>query len=169
MKKDTYPLQQVEQIKQKRLEEAERVLKEKKEQLETEEQNLKRAEEKRDEVKKHKAEKLEALRQEMDRSTTSEKVLKMRGYIQYVVDEKLTAEEKKVEKQTAVVEQAKNAVEEARQDYVKKNQEVEKIKLHKEEWLKQEKKQEQISLDQDADEIGSSMHILKGISHPFKK
>ena len=60
-----YPLLQIQEIKQKRLDEAEKTLKEKKRLLEVELEKLKKAEEKRDLIKKHKHDKIKKFFEEM--------------------------------------------------------------------------------------------------------
>ncbi|MCH9612768.1 MAG: hypothetical protein S4CHLAM102_12650 [Chlamydiia bacterium] len=169
MKKDAYPLAQLEQIKQKRLEEAEKVLAEKKEALKKEEEALVQAEKKRDEVKAHKQEKIDQYLESLDKGTTSDKILEMETYIKKVVEEKLEAENKKVEKQQEKVKEAEKAVEEARKDHFKKSQELEKIDMHKDEWKKEQKKHEARESEKETDEIGSSMHVRKKVAHPFQK
>ena len=91
-----YPLEQIAEIKRKRLEEAEKVLKEKKRLHEVELEKLKKAQEKCDLVKKHKKEKLQKFYADFDIGTTSDKIITHERYLKKVVDEELKAEEKKV-------------------------------------------------------------------------
>ena len=156
-----YPLEQVAQIKQKRLEEAEKLLKEKKEILDKEEINLETAKKKRDEVKKLKTEKLRQMWNEMEEGTTSDKIELHEKYIKDVIAKQLVEEEKKVKQQTDIVTKARNEVEQARQDRLKKQQEKEKITLHKKGWDKE--MLEEIIKDEGnlSDELGTSMHARK--------
>ena len=85
--KDKYPLHQLVRIKQRRLEEAERILKEKKEILEKEKEKLKKIEAERDQTFQHKKDKMDQLRQELDKGTTSDKIEMMRDYIKVVEEE----------------------------------------------------------------------------------
>jgi len=156
-----YPLEQIAQIKQKRLEEAEKLLKEKKRLLDVEVEKLKKAEEKRDTVKKHRADKIRKFMEEMDEGTTSTKIATHERYIKKVVDEELKVEEKKVSEQVKVVKKAEEDVNNARKDHLKKNQEVEKLQLHKAEWKKEILLEEGKIEAGEADEMGSNTHALK--------
>jgi hypothetical protein len=155
-----YPLEQVILIKQKRLEEAEKVLQEKKELLIKEEQKMKKVEQERDIVKDHKNDKLTQLRHELDTGSSSLKIQQMRLYLKEV-DEKLKAKELKVIEQQKHVEAAIKAVEAARDDMLKKRLSTEKMDMHKEEWKKEQKvfvKQKEAS---EADEIGTIIFTRK--------
>ena len=76
--KEKYPLEQLVRIKQRRLEEAERILKEKKEQLEIEKHKQKELEKERDQTLQHRKDKLDQLREVLDKGTTSDKIKMMR-------------------------------------------------------------------------------------------
>ncbi|MBM3193416.1 MAG: type III secretion T3S chaperone [Chlamydiae bacterium] len=156
-----YPLEQIAQIKVKRLEEAEKLLKEKKRLLEVELEKLKKAEEKRDLVKKHRQDKLEKFLHEMQEGTTSDKIITHERYLKKIVDEELKSEEKKVVDQKKIVTKAEEEVEKARKDRLKKNQDVEKLKLHKTEWEKEALYEEMKKEAIETDEMGSSTHSLK--------
>ena len=158
--KETYPLEQLAMIKQRRLEEAERVLKEKKEQLEKEKEKQKELEEDRNTTFKHRAAKLKQLRDKLDAGTTSDKIEMMRDYIK-VVDEELKQKEKKVQDQTKVVEEAVEAVEAARKDMVKKQHDVEKLKIHRKEWAKEMRVIEVYEEGVENDDLGTAMHTTK--------
>ena len=161
---DHYPLEQVAVIKQKKLEEAEKVLKDKKEALTKEEDRLKQVEKERDKVKDHRVAKLTQLREKLYAGTSTDKIQQMKYYLK-VVDEKLKVKELKVKDHQKLVDAAKNQVEIARQDYLKKQQDVEKLRLHREEW---EKEMKLILIQKEAiegDEMGSVMHTRKKSSH----
>ncbi len=156
-----YPLEQIAQIKQKRLEEAEKMLKEKKRLYDVEVEKLKKAEEKRDLVKKHKKEKLNKFITELDEGTTSDKIATHERYLKKVVDEELKVEEKKVIDQAKVMKKAEEEVEKARKEYLKKTLDVEKLKLHKKEWEK-EILLEEIKIEAaETDELGSTTHAMR--------
>jgi flagellar biosynthesis chaperone FliJ len=165
-KSPQYPLEQLILIKQKRLEEAEKVLKEKKTLLENEEKKLKEFEQQRDEIKKHKEEKQIQLKEALDTGTTSTKILQMQQYIQ-IVQEKYIVRERKVQDQKKNVDIAKKNVDIAREAVFKKQQEIEKMHLHKKEWKKE------VTLEQlrqegiETDELGSQVHTLKKSQNPF--
>ena len=78
MSKVVYPLKDIIVVKQKRVEEAEKVVQEKKIALEKEEQKLAEREAERNKVKEHKNEKLKQLRETMDQVTTSPKIQQMK-------------------------------------------------------------------------------------------
>lgn len=155
-----YPLEQLAQIKQKKLEEAERALEERKRQLEKEETKLEAVEKERDKVKGHKESKLAQLRKKLDEGTTSDKIQQMKQYLK-VVDEQLVQKQAKVKEQQKHVDAAKHQVEEARKDLFKKQQAVEKLKIHRKEWDKEMKAIEEHKESLEGDEIGSAMHTIR--------
>ena len=152
-----YPLEQVAIIKQKKLDEAEKVLREKKKILEREEQKLAEVEKERDEVKSHRIAKLEQLREKMDEGAPSLKIQQMRQYLK-VVDEKLKLKEQKVKEQLRIVENAKAQVEIARTDLIKKQHDVEKLLMHRKEWEKEMKVIEEHKEALESDEMGANLH-----------
>jgi flagellar biosynthesis chaperone FliJ len=157
---DKYPLDQLVAIKQKRLEEAEKVLAEKKSILAAEQQKLLELEKKRDEVKEHYKSKLAQLREKLDAGTGTDKITQMKQYLKLVAEE-LKAEELKVDAQTKVVENAGAQVEIARQDLFKKQKDIEKLKIHHKEWEKEMHTIEQQKEGHENDEMGSTRHTLK--------
>ncbi len=159
-----YPLEQIQEIKLKRLEEAEKLLKEKKRLLDVEMEKLKKIEEKRDLVKKHRLDKLKKFLDELTEGTTSDKIVTHERYLKKVVDEELKLEEKKVIDQKKIVTKAEDEVEKARKERLKKNLDVEKLKLHKEEWTK-EALQEELKIEAaETDELGSNAHSMRNRS-----
>ena len=166
-----YPLEQIAIIKQKKLDEAERVLREKKKALEKEEEKLAVVEKERNEVKDHRFAKLTQLREKMDEGAPSDKIQQMRNYLK-VVDEKLKAKEIKVKEQQKQVETAKQQVEVARNDLVKKQQDVEKMQTHRKEWEKEMHALAEHKETLETDEMGAVLHHRrhkKTHSHPRKK
>lgn len=157
MKKPLYPLQQILEVKKRRVEEAEKVLKEKKELLEKEEKKLKEAEEARDKVKKHKNEKLTQLRELLDTGGFSPKIQQMKVYLK-IVDEKLVVEEKKVKTQEEQVKTAEKNVELAKENLKLKRNEVDKIVMHQGDWEKEVKKEYEILEGREQDELGAVIH-----------
>lgn len=155
-----YPLDQLALIKQKRLEEAERILTEKKRILEEEKKKLSDLEKKRDEVKEHYQTKLTQLREKLDAGTATDKIQQMKQYLKMVTDN-LQAEEVKVKAQQKVVDAAEQQVEIARQDLFKKQKDVEKLKIHHHEWEKEVQKEVLRKEEITSDEIGSARHTLK--------
>lgn len=158
--KTKYPLEQLVRIKQRRLDEAERVLKEKKAELEKEKEKQTKLEGERDKTYNHRADKMKQFRDELDKGTTTDKIKIMRDYIKVVEDE-LKQKEKKVQDQVKEVQKAAERVEEARKDMVKKQHDVEKLKTHRKEWEKEMKALMEYEESIESDEIGTVMHTSK--------
>lgn len=152
-----YPLEQIATIKQKKFDEAEKVLRDKKKVLEQEEERLVAVEKERDEVKEHRFAKLTQVREKMDEGAPSDKIQQMRYYLK-IVDEKLKLKESKVKEHQKLVENAKQQVENARADLLKKQQDVEKIQMHRKEWEKEVKAIAEHKEGVESDEMGSSLH-----------
>jgi flagellar biosynthesis chaperone FliJ len=162
--KPSYPLKQIIDVKKKRVEDAEKVVMEKRALLAQEEERLKEREKERDVVKKHHADKMQQMRDEMDHATTSPKIQQMKAYVK-VVKEKLAVEDKKVKDQKEKVQQAEQAVEQAKEELKRKRQDVDKLLTHKVDWEKEMRKEEEILEGREQDEIGSVMHLLHKRSH----
>ena len=155
-----YPLRQVLEVKQRRVEDAEKVVKQKKELLEKEEQKLKERELERDKVKHHYQEKLRQLREEMDHESTSPKLQQMKIYIK-IVEEKLKVEEKKVRDQQEAVKVAQKNLDQAKEDLRVKRQEVDKLQTHRKDWEKERRKELEIIEEREQDELGSIIFISR--------
>lgn len=155
-----YPLQQVLQVKQRRVEEAEKILKEKITILDQEKEKLRQREEERDKVLKHQKDKLTQLRLELDRGTTVPKIQQMKAYLK-VVQEKLLAEEKKVTEQKKHVQTAETNVENARKELQLKRQEVDKLEMHKTDWLKEVRKEMELAEGREMDEVGNVIYLSR--------
>lgn len=155
-----YPLKQVLEIKHRRVEEAEKVWKEKKQLLAKEEEKLKQVEAERDKVLKHKEDKLQQLRDETSHATTSPTIQQMKVYLK-VVGEKLQVEEKKVNDQKEQVKNAQKNVDEAKKDLDHKRLEVDKIKTHQNDWEKVMHKELEIIEGREQDELGGIMFLGK--------
>lgn len=162
-----YPLEQLVQIKQKKLEEAERLLREKKELLIKEQEKLEKVEKERDEVKEHRMAKLTQLREKLDEGTTSDKIQQMKYYLK-IVEEKLKQKESKVKEQLKHVEAAEKAVEAAREDLLEKQRDIEKLAMHRKEWDQEMRLIVEHGEAVETDEMGTSMHVRKKISKASK-
>lgn len=158
MAKAIYPLAQIIDVKKRRVDEAEKVVLEKRKALEAEQEKLKEREKQRDEVKEHKSAKIKQMRDEMDGGTTSDKILQMRAYLK-VVEEKLKVEEKKVIDQKAQVKTAEQNLENAIAELKRKRQEVDKLLTHKKDWLAEMRKEEEVIEGREQDEIGSVVYL----------
>jgi len=155
-----YPLEQVLDLKKKRVKDAEKKVKEALEALEQEKEILKQKEKARDKVLKHRNDKLAQLRAEMDlvdATTTSHKIQQMKDYLK-VVAIKLEEEEKKVEEQQKQVEAAQERVDEAKEELRIKRLEVDKLEIHKKDWTKIAKTEIQREEERELDELGSIIY-----------
>lgn len=157
--KAVYPLGQIIEVKKKRVEDAEKVVSEKKIALQEEEKKLKKREEERDQVKDHHNSKLQQMRDELDHTTTSPTIQQMKVYLK-VVKERLVVEEKKVLDQKTQVGIAEKNLEEAIATLKQKRQEVDKLLTHKKDWEKEVQKEEDIIEGREQDELGSVMFLV---------
>lgn len=149
-----YPLEQVLDLKKKRVEDAERVVLQRVKELEAEEEKLHQVEKERDKVKLHLNEKLLQLRTTLDQGTTSSEILQMKVYIK-VVEEELEQANEKVNNQKKQVEAAEKRLEEAKEDVRQKRKEVDKLNLHKKEWQKEVDKEIAVAEQKEQDELGT--------------
>lgn len=155
MNADRYPLEEVFYIKKRKLDEAEKVLKEKKEILAKEEQKMIPIRKEYEEAKEIRDAKLRQLRETLDQGSTSTKIAQMKQYLK-IVDEKLKQKEVKLKEQQKLIDTAKKNVETARLDYIDKQKDVEKIHLHKGEWTKETEKERLHQEAQVEEEIGTA-------------
>lgn len=154
-----YPLEEVLEIKRRRVEEAEKILKQKIAALEAEKKKLQECEAARDKVKEHLSDKMKQLRAILDEGTTSPKIEEGRVYIK-VVKERLVVEDKKVAEQQKQVDTAEANVEEARTQLKKRRQEVDKLAIHRVDWWKEMNKELEIAEGREQDEVGSVTHMM---------
>lgn len=155
-----YPLKQVLEVKIRRVENAEKVVREKQELLKAEQKKLEERKKERDKVLNHHADKLFQLRHELDEaSTTSPKIQQMKAYLK-VVKEKLKIEEKKVTDQQNQVTQAEKNLELAKEELARKRQEVDKLNTHKEDWQKEMRKEREIIEGREQDELGTITYTI---------
>lgn len=155
--KTVYPLKQIIEIKKRRVEAAEKVVKEKQMILEKEQEKLAQREAERDKVKTHRQDKLKQLRHAMDHETTSPKIQQIKVYLK-VVDEKLKIEEKKTQDQKDQVKLAQTALDKAKQELKMKRQEVDKLLNHQIDWEKEMRKELEIIESREQDELGSLIY-----------
>ena len=158
MKKEVYPLAQVLEVKQRRVDEAEKVMKEKQLALKKEEEKLAEREAERNKVKQHYQDKLTQLRQILDEGTTSPKIQQMKAYLK-VVDEKKKVEEKKVKDQQEQVKTAQKNLDLAIEQLRIKRQEVDKLLIHKKDWDRAVQKEFDIMEGREQDELGFLVHL----------
>lgn len=168
MKKEKYPLAELVQIKQKRLEEAEKILKEKRQALAREEEKMVKVQAERDKVKGHQEAKLTQLREEMDKGSPSLKIQQMKQYLKLVM-ENLKTQDAKVKEQKKQVEAAIQQVEAARREYLQRQTDIEKLGIHHKEWDKEISAEILRKETIEEDELGSAQHErLKRKKHKEK-
>jgi flagellar biosynthesis chaperone FliJ len=155
-----YPLGQVIEVKKRRVEDAEKVVKEKALALEKEKEILAKKEEERDKAKNHYHDKLKQMRDEMDGGTTSPKIQQMKAYLK-VAKERIVAEEKKVKDQQVQVDNAEKNLENAKNDLKVKRQEVDKLLSHRIDWIKEMRKEQEIIEGREQDELGSIIYTTQ--------
>ncbi len=160
MAKLVYPLKQVMEVKQRRVEEAEKVVIEKKAALEKEKEKLAQREAERDKAIQHHTAKLMQLRGAMDEGTTTDKILQMKAYLK-VAKERVKTEEKKVKDQQAQVDIAMKNLQQAQNDLKMRRMEVDKMETHRKDWMKQMLKEEEIMEGREQDELGTLIFSAK--------
>ena len=153
-----YPLEQVLDIKKRRVAAAEKVVKEKQEILDKENKKLQEYREALQKVVDHQKNKLEQLREALDGGTPMHKIEQMRTYLKEVKG-RVYEERRKVERQEKQVEKAKKAVEEAKQILKERRLEVDKLNTHKEDWTKKELKEIKRLEAKHLDEVGSLVFL----------
>jgi DNA-binding phage protein len=161
--KEKYPLDQLQLIKQKRLEAAEKNFMEKKALLVKEEQKLQTLEKARDEVNDHYKAKLLQLREKLDSGASTDKITQIKYYLKEVV-ENLKREEIKVANQKTVVKNANNMVALAREAFIKMEKDVEKLKIHHKKWYQEQVDIEEKYEELNNDEIGNNRFVLKHLN-----
>lgn len=155
MRSPIYPLQQILQVKEKRVSDAEKVVNQRKLELEKQETVLKEKQAARDKVKLHYDDKLKQLREIIE--TTSPKIQQMTSYTK-VVKENLSSENKKVDDQMKIVKNAEQLLDTAKIDLKQRRIEVDKIDTHRKEWTSEERKKEEKKIEAEQEEIGSVIH-----------
>jgi flagellar biosynthesis chaperone FliJ len=161
VKKPKYPLEEIEQIKKKRLEEAEKSLQEKKQFLEKEQKKLDQYTKELELIKQHKIDKIRQMMDEMEKGTTSDQIMIKERYLKVVVEEKLKREHAKVVEQKKEVNKAVDEVEKARILLEQRRQDVEKLRLHREDWEVEMRRLEAAEENKETDEIGTTMHTAR--------
>lgn len=155
-----YPLAEVVVVKKRRVEAAEKVLKEKLELLRKEQEILDQRKAERDKVVRHHDDKLAQLRNELDHATTSPKVQQMKAYLK-IVKEKVVIENKKVTDQEAQVAVAEKNVEIAREEVNRKRLEVDKMEAHRKDWELEMRKELEVIAGREQDELGSVVFNMR--------
>jgi len=162
MKKPQYPLEQLVEIKKKRVEDAQLVFVEKKEILEKEEKKLLECIAKKDKVSKHYDDKLEQFYDSLTGGTTSVKIKQKKLYLKIVLED-LKTEEKNVEKQRQVRNDAEEEKDKAKRVLDRRRVEVEKLTTHEKEWMKEVLKERKRLEVIEHDELGAAVYSYRKI------
>ncbi len=156
----TYPLEQLLSIKKNRLDQAIKILDEKKLLLQKAQDQLRAATQQRDQVRAHKVAKLQQLRETLDEGASTDKIQQMKAYLK-LVDGQLTEKEKKVQEQQKQVTLAQKQVDLAAEEVRQKRIDLEKLTLHKEEWSKEVRTWIERKEEVEHDEQGTISHMRK--------
>jgi flagellar biosynthesis chaperone FliJ len=98
---------------------------------------------------------------EMEKGTTSDQIMIKERYLKVVVEEKLKREHAKVVEQKKEVNKAVDEVEKARILLEQRRQDVEKLRLHREDWEVEMRRLEAAEENKETDEIGTTMHTAR--------
>jgi len=158
MKKREYPLKQIAEIKKRRLEEAEKILRQRRDAFDKAEIELKERRKLLNESMNLKLEIIEKHYKKIENGTTADIMERHDHYIKEVINVKIAEEKKRVDAQKKVVKEAEAALELAKVDRLKKNQDLEKIYMHEKEWTTETRKEIDIEEAIVEDELGSIMH-----------
>ncbi len=153
-----YPLEQVLDIKKRRVSEAEKVVKEKQRLLEKEEEKLRGYEAAYKKVDDHHKDKLEQLRSEMDQGAQPHEITQMKNYLKEVKIKRIE-EQRKVDRQKKMVQQAEKKLQEAQHILREKRLEVDKLEMHKKDWMEQQIKEMRRQEAKQLDEVGSLVYL----------
>lgn len=157
---EKYPLEDIVQIKVRRLSIAEKALKNAKVKEEQAKSILEEKKKKRDDILSHKVDKLTQLRTALDTGTTSDKILAMKQYLK-TVDIQLINKEKDVTDQQVCVDEATKITEAERKKVFALHRNIEKFKIHKIEWKKEQDHIRTLEENNLIDELGSIIHSSK--------
>ena len=155
-----YPLEQLLTIKKNRLDQALKILEEKKALLAKAQEKLAVATAERDRVRAHKLSKLHQLRDALDQGTSTDKVQQMKAYLK-LVDQELVDKEAKVVQEQKQVDLAQKQVDLAIQEVQQKRKDLEKIEIHKKEWSQEVLSWIERKEEVEHDEQGAALHALQ--------
>lgn len=155
--KIVYPLRQVLEIKKRRVKESEKLVQEKKQILKQEEEKYEKYRLAYQKVDDHHQDKLTQQREALDEGVQPYKINEMKEYLKEVKLKRLE-EQRKMDRQKKQVEVAEKKLKDAKEILKQRRLEVDKLEMHKSQWIHQEqlklKKEEAKRLD----EIGSLIY-----------
>lgn len=152
-----YPLEQVLDIKIRRVKDAEKVVKEKQRLLEKEQEKLKIYQEAYRKVDEHHTDKLTKLRKGLDEGIQPHEIDAMKKYLKEVKNKRYE-EERKVDRQKKQVESAQKNLDAAQKILKEKRLEVEKLEMHKAHWREEQLKEIKRQEDKIQEEVGSLIY-----------
>ncbi len=155
----SYPLQQLMEIKKRHFDQAVKTLEEKKQILEKAYETLYDLNEDYNKTLTHKTEKLDQLRKVMDEEPIVAKMEQMKAYLK-IVDQQLVEKKKKVIAQQKVVDEAQKQVDIATDHLFQKKKELEKLELHKAEWMKEARLHMERKEEIEHDEQGAATYEI---------
>lgn len=160
MNEISYPLEQVLEVKKRRVEEAEKVVQEKVKALDKEKEILAQRQAEKEKAVQHYNDKLKQLRKELDEGTTSDEVIQMKNYLK-VVQERVATEDKKVKEQEKQVAAAEKNLEDAKTELKKRRHEVDKFNAHRKDWIAGRQKELQLAEEKEQDELGNTIFTTR--------
>lgn len=131
-----YPLHQIDIIKKKRLDQAERALREKREEERVVQEKYDRAKQDRQKALEARDNKLNLLREKMDEGAPSAKIETIRVYLK-IVDETFQQKHQIYETFADKLRGAQEATEAARQEVIQRQKDQEKMQEHRKQWDKE--------------------------------
>jgi len=152
-----YPLEQLLEIKEKRVEDAERILHEKKEALAREEKKLEECIEREKQAKNTYDEQLETFYNDFEGGTQSHKIKQRKEHLKTLL-EQVKIEKEKTEKQREVVKEAEVAKDEAKAVLDQRRIDLDKIEEHKKAWVKADLEEKERLHIIEHDELGAMIH-----------
>lgn len=160
-----YPLLQLIEIKQTRVEEAEKIVTECRKNLDREEEKLQKLVDIRNRTQKHYTEKLKELRSGIDTGELKpEKIAHVQDYLKQV-NARLKDESNQVAAQQKVRDQAEKSLDDAIAVLKQRRIEVEKLQMHREEWQKGITAEEARLAGIETDDIGTVIHNARRRGH----
>lgn len=156
-----YPLQQLLDIKEKRVEDAERELHLKKVALEKEEEKLRKCLEKEKQAQDTYDEQLEAFYTDFQQGTNSDKIKQRKDHLKGLL-EKVKLEKEHTAKQEKVRDAAAEEKEEAKRILDERRIDLEKLTEHKKAWVRTDLEEKERLHIIEHDELGAMLHGKRG-------
>lgn len=153
----SYPLQQLLEIKEKRVEDAERILHEKKEALAREEEKLQKCIERERLAQKTYDEQLDTFYNDFAGGTQSHKIKQRKEHLKTLL-EQVKIEKEKTKKQREIRNKAEQEKDEAKAILDQRRIDLDKIEEHKKAWTKGDLEEKERLHIIEHDELGAMIH-----------